>query len=141
MGERISASIQFAGKLSSADAEKLVKLVNDEGLDPDWGDSGDITIEDLDKVLGDYEVNYGNLDTLQEWAGNHNLAYLQWYDQSSEWNQGFYKRDLAGRYENLDGTPENPLFSAKMIKELGIDKIRELVEWVQAPLGVLEITP
>lgn len=139
MGERIPASIRFGGKITKAAAEELVKLVNDEGLDPDWGDRGAITVEDLTEELGSNEVNYGNLDELICFANNHNLAYVSWFDQGGDWSEGFEKNDGQGRCDGLTGKPHDVLFNASTIRRLGIEKILEIADWAAKPLPPLEI--
>lgn len=139
MGEHVPASIKFGGKLSRTLANELVDLVNAEGLDPDWGNSGDITIEDLDKDLGHNEVNYGNLDTLESFAQENGLAFVAWFDAGGDWTQGFHKQDIDGRYEELSGATANPVFSAKEIRALGPEAVLALADWAVADLPALEI--
>lgn len=139
MGERIPASIQFGGKISRADAEELVNLVNAEGLDPAWGDSGDVTVANLGECLASNEVNYGNLDDLEIFATEHGLAYVQWFDAGCDWTQGGTKRDLEGRVETYMGTVDEPLYSAPEIMKHGVEVILEEADWLKMPLPPLEI--
>lgn len=139
MGERIAATIKFGGKLKAEFVPELIARIKGEGLTVDSDESTDPDETNLGETFGDYEVNYGNLDDLLTFAQLHNLAYVQWFDNGYEWNQGVYKRDLTGRCEDAEGTPCNPLFSAEYIKQLGIEKLNELVEWFATPIGPLEI--
>lgn len=139
MGERIGSSIRFGGKLTQEKANELIELIKAECLTVDFDESTGPDLTNLGETFGDWEVNYGNLDALTNFAAENGLAYEHWFDSGPDWNQGFYKRDLTGRWEDAEGTPDNPLFSAKQIKQIGFEKLDELVEWFAAPIGPLEI--
>jgi hypothetical protein len=88
VGEYINASIKFGGKLPAEKAPELVELLNEKGLDPDWGHSGDVELEDLrtNDFFASNDVNYGNLDELRSFAEEHGLWYEYECEAGPDWD-------------------------------------------------------
>lgn len=140
MGEYIYAGIQFGGKLSKANAAKLLELVNDKGLTPDMC-GGESTIDDLGEQLASDSVNYGNLDDLEDFAKEHKLDYDYSYGSGPDWDCGSvrYYADTGARFET---TGESTSLNRGMIEQLGSwEAVIDYFDKAGANLPPLEITP
>jgi hypothetical protein len=121
MGEYINASIRFGGKLSVDKAPELVELLQEKGLDPDWGHRGPVELEDLhlNNFFASNEVNYGNLDELREFAAEHGLWYIYECDAGPEWDSETVIYDpTTGKERDFVGNQQVAI-TLGTVKELG----------------------
>lgn len=137
MGEYIPASIQFGGKLPAAQVNKLIELLNDQNMHVNSLEQEEPNPDNLGAEFFDTEINYGNLNELRNFAHEHGLAYLHWFDSGPEWSAQAIKRDLTGRMNWA-------LTDSDLQYYLSEEQIRagdplELLDWLKAPLPPLEI--
>jgi hypothetical protein len=141
MGEYIGASIRFGGKLRKEHVAELVDLLNAMGLTPDFDGSDDVTVgDDLSQNFGNWEINYGLLDELQDFGIKHGLDYIYWHDSGSDWSA------TSTRYVAATENPisvfeidHSPAFTIREIKELGQNEILRRASLIERPLPPLEI--
>lgn len=81
MADRVSASIELGGTLTSPDYLELSQIIADEGLSVEW-DGEDF--EPDHRAVGEslklyaHEVAWGRLDTLESWCVEKGLAFTRW---------------------------------------------------------------
>lgn len=137
MGERIGASIRFGGNITREQAERLVELVNEYGLSPDFDESGEIGVEDLGSILGDWQVNYGNLDGITSYCVAQGIAYHHWFDYGPEWAAGG-ERHLDGEVNPfIDGGNGAAAVTLAEIKRDGTEATIARLEWFEKELPQL----
>jgi hypothetical protein len=144
MGERCAAYIRFGGRISRDKADELIELLNDQGYGV-YGDGSEADRENLrTENFGDYEINYGNLDELKEFATANGLHYLYWSDRGSEWDQSIEIYDPeAGTTEDIMDSENGPVLRRKEIEKLGSMEaiLRHFDKFDEKNLPTLEIVP
>lgn len=121
MGEYVNASIRFGGKLPAEKAPELLELLHEKGLDPDWGHSGPVELEDLrsNAFFASNDVNYGNLDELQAFGEENGLWYVYECDSGPEWDAQTEVYDpTTGKTRDFVGNQQVAI-TLGTVKELG----------------------
>jgi hypothetical protein len=147
MGEYITASIRFGGKLSVEKAPELLELIQEKRLDPDWGCGGGVELEDLrtNNFFASSQVNYGNLDELRDFAVENGLWYEYWCDSGPEWDaETVVYNPETGEAHDFVGGQTNAI-SKQKVKELGsyeaiLDYFRVLDKASIPPLEIVTDT-
>jgi hypothetical protein len=142
MGEWIGASIQFGGRLKEEKVDELIELLQDKRLLADWCDQPERGNLHLTFASGD--VNYGNLDELEDFGAENGLFYRYWHDSGPEWASATYvytPHDRQRRHAMGDANSELSL-NETQIRELGTyAAVLEYFSTLKADLPDLEIVP
>jgi hypothetical protein len=143
MGEYIPASIQFGGKISKQNAEEVIEILRGHSLHTwDDGEEADPTLENLGREFGNSQINYGNLDSLTDFAIEHGLSYRYWYDAGCEWPAAT-EVYFAGTEEmfGANGSVGHLSLGEEAIRRLGsYDAVLAHFEQINRDLPPLEIT-
>ena len=81
MANRVSASIEIGGLLTSPQYAELAEIIADEGLSIEWDGE---RFEPAHRTIGEplrlyaHEVAWGRFETLEEWCAENRLAFARW---------------------------------------------------------------
>ena len=94
------------------------------------------------ETFGDWQVNYGNLEELENFGAEHKLYYRGWFDGGGDWAAAtyIYNPETTQRDEAMgDYDPSITLSTLKTMGSMG-EALRYL-ERFSAPLPPLVIVP
>lgn len=139
MSERVPASFQIGGRISQKDLETYINLINNRYALLEKFDGGPADFNNAGETFGDYEVSWGDLTVLEEFAVEHRLHYLFWFDCGSEWGEQSIRYDPNKgkvRVARICGTPH---FSLHDLKTRSVEDLILEAKWVDSPLPPLEL--
>lgn len=111
MGDRTYTDIKFSGTISREVAEELLDAINCEYLQAYDSDkaAGKLTISDLANAdyFYDHEVNYAQLDSVENCCREHSIPYLKTWAQGGDYGPGMtlFTGEEVHECACLDGEP------------------------------------
>lgn len=147
MGEYVPTTIRFAGRITKAQANDLIVLLAEHSLTTEDGNANEPDLFNLDETFGNSEINYGNLDDIEQFCRAVGVAYEHWVDVC-----GGEPEDVRRWHPGMDGhniaicANRNPMVEYSRLLEVEnkitvfADLIHEAKFWLE-PLGLLEIIP
>lgn len=140
MGEYIGASIRLSGPLRQVYVQDLIEVLNAYDLTVDF-DGEKPSAENLHKVFGNWEVNYGNLEEIEGFAQRRGLDYELWNASGPDWDASTY-RMVGGERREITMAEQGPVLTEGEIDRLGsMAAIKNWFFWWKQPLPDLQIVP
>lgn len=130
MGDRTYTSIEFSGVISEEQADELAQLLSDQGCE-----ANDEQF-DLRNALAegssfyDGECNYAQMDDIESWCVENNVAYLKMWEPGGGYGPGIELwRPGMGSAEQCVSVESSPVASLDDLEKAHKEgKVAELIE-------------
>lgn len=115
MGERIAVTLEFGGTITAAQADRLLELIAHEQFylnDQDMGVREELIRDDLKHKLRADEVNYGQIDGLDDYLKQERIVCRWWIEECSGESQDIRWYDGSGNCQVYPAYNQEPCFLA-----------------------------
>jgi hypothetical protein len=118
MGDRTHTSIRFSGRIPRSLAEELLQELEGQACLSNATDSGTLKLEDLTDSFYDSECNYGQMEGVEDFCREHDIAYEKTWEAGGGYGPGVMI--YTGSEELECGTIEGePALTLAAIKKHG----------------------